>query len=308
MTSVQEAKRSIGAGDRAIGAMVYWTALTDVRIARTLYRQGFTSCGLQDALTADPKAEKVLNIAVGIANRRQGGADATGYAELKHKTDTEVAYQVVMRRDLSDRARYLEEARIRLDRGQHAPRPVVDVDPRAPQDESRDRLVDTIVDQYTELLAYADTQEVSKALVCAVRDVCSGLTLKAGFYLVRTEYLPQLMQLQKFMTSEMGANLEIWEIKTTDVNKAAAQRNAKESLRESLNVLLAEVEAFRTEHTDPEKVAAKSVNAQVKRFRELDGKVQLYADILGGYARDLTKAITTAKQEFVTAYCGDDAS
>lgn len=301
-------RKSIGSGN-LIGAMVYWTALSDVRTPRALFRQGIRACGLEDALAAEPKPEKVLNLAVGVANRRQGGAasnkTAPGYAKLKDKTDAVVTYAVFMRRDLTDRGRYLEEATVSIDRTAPNPSPVVTLTKGAPKDEARDNLITRIVDQYTELSSFSDTQEVSKTLVASVRDVCSGLTLKAGFYLVRPDYLLKLRALRDFMATDLGATLEIWEIGETVDNTKTAKRSASESLRAAVDELIANAREFAAENTDPDDVSTKSINAQMRRFRDLDAKVTLYADILADYSTDLHKAIADAKQSILGKYLGD---
>jgi hypothetical protein len=240
------------------------------------------------------------------------GKPAPGYAELKTKDPVSMAqplatYAVLMQRNAADRVRYVEEARVSIRRDQPHTSPMVDVDTHAPASTARDKLVDTIVAQYTELSTYSNTQEVSQTLVRAVRDVCSGLTLKGGVYLVRPEHLASLTSLQEFIARDCDGALELWEIRETTANARTAQRNARTSLRAAFDELMTEIATFRAENTDPTKVMAKSVNAKVREFRELDAKVALYADVLGSWRDELAGSIAKAKTEFLTAYLGDDA-
>lgn len=311
MTTRHDFKNAMADGDALIGVMVYWTELTGVRVARPLFRTGVRQCGLGAALADEPKPEAVLNRAVGVGNRSTRGDVATktkcGYAKLKRKDD-DATYSLLMRRDVGDRMGYREEATISIQRDATDPAPIVEVDPTAPADPARDRLVEVIVDEYTEQLRFANTEEVSQTLVRAVRDTCSGLTLRSGLYLVHPEHVTELTALQAFLASSCGATLEVWEQRSTARNAEVAQRNASALLRGEFTDLVAEVQAFAERHTDPDEVAQKSINARVRRFKELDGRVQLYADILGDHRDELLAAIADAKHRLLGAYLGSEDS
>jgi hypothetical protein len=307
---MNEYKESMSDGADLIGVMVYWTGLHDARVSRPLWRQGIRQCGLGAALSDEPKPEAILNRAVGTANRRQTGDVGTktkpGYAKLKRKDD-DATYAVLMRRDVGDRMGYLEEATVTIVRDAHDPEPTVATEPGVQPDDARDALVHVIVDEYTEMLQYANTQEISETLVRAVRDTCSGLMLKAGFYIVRPDHLAALTDLEKFLADSCGATLELWEIRSSSRNASTAQRNANKSIRLAFTELCDEVKTFRDEHVDDiDGTPQKSLNARVERFKDLDAKVQLYADVLGDYRDELTAAIAVAKRELLGAFIGFD--
>lgn len=291
-----------------VGALAYWTGLDGVRLPRAEFRAEVTAVGLKDALAAIPSAEKILNRAVGAANRRQSGdvtnKTKTGYARLKEKTDAVATYAVLMRRDVGNRMSYIEEATLSIDRTQPAPVPTVVVEHGAPADDERAELVKHIVDEYTDQLNNADTHEVSETLVRAIRDVCSGLTLRMGVYAVTPAYVEPLARLAAYL-ERVSVSLTVWEINSSSRNRANASKDARKSLRTTFDELMADVADFRAAHPKADEVAVKSVTSRVRRFKDLDAKVSLYADIVGDYAEQLRAGIDAAKRDLEACYLDD---
>lgn len=297
--AAERARRAMSQGD-LIAAQVYWQDLKGLSISRALFRQGIEAAGMGDALGAAPSAEKVLYTAATRASQRVEGdvrtKTKTHYAELKDKTDAQVVYAVMARRDVGGVRAYVEEASIAIDRALEAPPAVVTLRPNIPADAARDALVDGIVDTYQELLVTVYSQEVSETLVRAMTTVCSALTLKSGLYLVTPDHLPGVRQLEAFMASDCGVALDVWEIGESTSNHRTAARNASGQLTAAYRELLAQVEAFTAKHAPAaDDVPMRSVAVKMREFKELDGKVLLYADVLGDYAANLRDSIAKAK-------------
>jgi hypothetical protein len=297
-----ELQKALASGEKRIGALVYWTNLTDVRIDRALFRQGFRLCGLGKAVAKDPKPEASLNQASAIAMRRQGRDVEPARVELKYK-GTEAVYGVLMRRDVGDLRRYIEEAQISVMRDATDPAPIVATEAGAPIDPQRDAIIQSVIDQYNELRGYAHTLEMSETLMRAMA-LINALSLRTGVYFVPKEALHTIELLRTFLEGNTCAHMTVWEISATDRNLAQARRDAREAFTDRLSELVSEVKTF-TEGTSAEDVQMKSVNARVKRFKELDGKVGLWADILGDYQAELRAAIAEAKQKLLGAYLGE---
>lgn len=297
-----ELKEALAQGEKLLGAMVYWNNLTDVRIDRTLFRQGFRLCGLGKVVAKDPKPEASLNQAAAIATRRQGRDVEPARVELKSKA-TEATYGVLMRRDVADRRRYIEEAQISVVRDQPEPTPFVQTDPGAPLDPQRDEIIASVLEQFRELRGYAHTQELSETLMRAMGHI-GALSMRTGVYFVPAGALHTITLLKTFLESNTTATMSVWEIRATKGNTANAKRDAREAFAERLSELVDEVKTF-TAGTSVDDVQMKSINARVKRFKELDARVGLWADILGDHQLELRSAIAEAKQKLLGAYLGD---
>lgn len=303
--NLSDIEHALQQGTRKLGALVYWSNLTDVRIDRALFRQGFRLCGLGKAVAKDPKPEASLNQAATIATRRQGRDVEPARVELKSKGD-EAIYGVLMRRDVGDRRRYIEEAQISVVRESPVePTPFVSTDAHAAHDPQRDAIIQSVLEQYRELRQYAHTQEMSETLMRSM-SVVGALSLRTGVYFVPQGALHTIRLLKTFLESNTCAQVTIWEIAATDENTATAKRDAREALTDRINELIAEVQTF-TAGTSVEDVQMKSVNARVKRFKELDGRVGLWADILGDYQAELRATIAEAKQRLLGAFLGESS-
>lgn len=301
--TLDDVQRSLSRGQRNLGAFVYWNNLTDVRIDRSMFRQGFRMCGLGKAVAKDPKPEASLNQAAMIANRRQG-KDAPASVELKHKGD-EAVYCVLMRRDVADRRRYLEEATIAVERGGPTePTPTIAIDASSPPDDARDSIIAAVIENYTELRGYAHTQEMSETLMRAM-GVVNAISLRTGVYFVQYDKVPTVRLLKAFLETNTCATMSVWEIRDTDDNTTEAKKNAREAFTDRINELIAEVKDFTSRNPNPDDVQTKSINARVKQFKDLDGRVGLWADILGDYQAELRATIADAKQKLLGAYLGE---
>lgn len=301
--------RAMAQGQRKLGALVYWQGLTNVRVDRALFRQGFRVAGMGRAVQADPKPEATLHTAASMAARSQGREEPRAKVELKAK-GTHATYAVLMRRDVGDTRRYIEEARVAVERGDRksAPTPTIEVDQAAPVDDNRDALIERIVDAYVDLRSYVATQEFSETLVRALSG-CGGLSLRAGVYFVPVDALDSVRLLRAFVERETRASMTVWEIAATDENASTARRDAREAFQARITELVDEVRTFTAENT-VEQAATKSINARAKKFRELDGRVGLWADVLGDHVDELRGVIAEAKRTLLGSYLaaieGDD--
>lgn len=295
--------KALAHGQHKLGALVYWNGLTDVRIDRALFRQGFRIAGLGRAVQRDPRPEAVLTHAVTIAQRRQGRVDEKARVELKAK-GTHSTYAVLMRRDVGDQRRYIEEARIAVPRGDSGAAattaPIVEY-ATAVIDDQCQALVDAVLEQYTELAAYVGTQETSETLMRAMGHA-GALSLRSGIYFVPAAALDGIRLLKTFLEQNTRAALTVWDIAATAENAGTAKRDAREAFQDRLTALVAEVTAFTAENSDPDAANAKSVNARVRRFGDLDGRVSLWADVLGDHVAELRAAIAAAKSSLLGAY------
>lgn len=289
-------------GEVDIGALVYWRDLSGVRIEREVFRTGFRAAGLGAALAKDPSPEKLLNTAAGTANRKQDREQPKVKVELKAK-GTHAVYAVLARRDESDgRIKYLEEATVAVDR-ERGGTPIVNDLPGTPVDDGREAVIGRVLDEYADLQVNAHGQEVSEALTRAMA-VMEALPLRTGTYFVPASKLGAVRALREFVELHTTATVTSWVIRGSDENTATARRDAREAMLERIEDLVSEVKEF-VDTTPVEDAAAKSVNAAVRKFKELDGKVQLYADILGDYQAELQAAIAEARQRLLGAYLGD---
>jgi hypothetical protein len=304
-TELQELRDALAQGERSIGAFVYWTGLKDVRVDRSLFRQGFRVCGLGGAVQRDPKPEATLNAASNIASRRQGKEELPAYSELKRKSPDWVQYAVIMRRDVGERRGYLEEATITLDRKALEPLPVVAVAAGVQPDEQRDALIDAIVDTYGELRGYVNTEEFSQTLVRAMA-LMGAITLRSGVYFVPAANMPQAKMLKAFVENSTSAFVATWDIKVTDENAAQAGREARESFSERVTKLVGEVNEL-VATTSSEDVQMKQVTSKLRKLRDLEGKIDLFADVLDDYAAQLRKSLADARTTMAETYLGDDA-
>lgn len=334
--SAAKFEAALAHGDADIGALVYWRDLFGLRIPRDVFRTGMRACGLGGALARDPSPEKLLNVAAGTANRKQDRTAPRVKVELKAK-GTHAVYAVLARRDVeadcaacaahygqpggpcdegkpvasphrngaprpSLRVRYLEETTVAVDR-EHGGSLIVHDLPGTLDDVNREDVVKRVVDEYADLLVNAHGQEVSETLTRAM-DSMGALPLRTGTYFVPASQLGAVRALRDFIEKNTKATITSWIIRGDDENAATAKRDAREAMLDRIECLVTEVREF-TESTPVEDAATKSVNAAVRKFRELDGKVQLYADILGDYVSELHGAIADAKQRLLGAYLGD---
>lgn len=304
---------ALASGNDTLGALVYWRRLEGVRIRRPAFRAGFESIGLGKAVSKDPKPEACLNQAAAIASRKQGADGNAVRIEMKSK-DTHASYAVLVRRDEADgRRRYIEEALCRIERGVRTPPPplVTTIDQgAAAHDDVRDAVIKELGARYQELLDYAMTLELSDALIAAL-GLLEALPLRTGVYFVPASNLDRVRALKAFIESETDVQLTVWTIARNDENAAEAQRDARNAFTDRFKALTAEVQAFVDELPKGEEPPTKSVNARVRHFRELEGQVGLYADILGDYCAELTAAIASAKTALLGSFLGaedDDAA
>lgn len=301
--TLADVQAAMSTGARKLGALVYWAGLSEVRINRALFRQGFAFCGLDKVVSRDPKPEAILNTAASSAMRKQPRNDQTARVELKGKGADVATYGVLMRRDIADRRRYLEEAQITVMRYEENPTPTVQTDANAPADDNRDKVIAAVLAQYDEIRQFVHTQELSETLMRSMAAV-GAISLRTGVYFVPEKALPTIRSLKAFVEGNTPATITMWDIAATDENAATARRDAHESFKFRLSELVAEVKTF-TETCTPEDAASKSINARIRHFRDLDERVTLWADILGDFQADLHASIATAKETLLAAYLGE---
>ena len=300
-----ELKREMAAGDELLGSLVFWTGLSDVRIPRQAFRDEFTRMGLGAAIGRDPKAEACLSQAAGQATTK---LKRKGLAQVRLKDKgTHAVYAVLMRRDVTlpdqeTRVRYLEEARIVIDRGQPSPKPVIVTADDVAQDDDRDEVIDAVCVLYRDLLDNVHTEEVSEALMEAMV-LLGGLTLRPGVYFVPAANAPQLQALRLFLESYTAINLSTWDISRTSANAEQSARDARATFLDKIHELGEECRAFVAEKGE-EEASAKSINTRIRRFTDLEGQVELFADILGDHAANLRATLEATREAFRTSVLG----
>lgn len=303
MTPINEFQDALSGGNRKIGALVYWSGLNAVRIPRPEFRGGFEGCGLGDAVGRDPLPETCLNRAAATANRGQPRSDVAGKVELTAKHNFAV-YAVLMRRDLGARVQYLEEARISLERDQPNPVLTVSDHPDAPVDRSREDLIANVRAAYADIMANATTLEVSEAMVAAM-ELVGSLSVRTGVYFVPEASMGRVRALQAWLAT-VGVRLTAWEIGATEANAAEARRDAREAFIDKVRATAEECRAFVASKDEPN---MKSINARIKRFKDLDSQVALYSEILGDFQDEMQAAIDSARDSFMAELgLADDAA
>jgi hypothetical protein len=306
MTTLGEVRKAMAAGERVLGALVYWRALSTVSVERQAFRDGLRSLGLGKALGAIPRPESLLNRACGVAMRNQDRKRPAIKLQLKTK-GTHSVYAVLARRDdhsitgAQPKVRYLEEALITLDRTQTAPVPGVFVHPGAPPDDHRDAVTAEVLRAYADLRDNVHTEELSDTLIRAMA-VLSALALRTGVYFVPSVNLVAVHALQDWLSTHTSAQLTAWDIGEGDRNKAEAQQDARHSFRHRLGVLVETCREFTAGLT--EAASEVSVAARARQFRQLEAECELFADILGDYRTELTGAINAAHEAFKSAVLG----
>lgn len=307
ITNLAALQGHLAAGAKTLGTLVYWNNVADVRIGRARFRAAFDAMGLGGAVGRDPKAEACLNMAAAVASRRQRLNTPAVKIQLKEK-GTHAVYAVLMRRDLAvpgeaARVRYIEEARVAIPRDQHAPTAqYVTASDVAPDDE-RDEVIADMISEYDDLLLNIRTAEFSKALVAAM-SLLGGLSLRAGVYFVPAASMPQLNELRRFVADHTTVALTTWIIGSNDANLAQARTDARSALLDRVGTLVEECRAFATAKVDD--LSARSINARLKRFGDLEGQATLYADILGDRVDELRQTIADAKKAFRDSVLGPD--
>ena len=310
--SLTDLKHHLAGGTAPIGALVYWRGIHDVRIARAAFRAAFDAMGLGKAVGRDPKPEACLNMAAGVAVRRRD-RKSTAKVQLKTK-DTHAVYAVLMRRDVTTgalgetlqepRIRYIEEARVGIDRKQSNPTPQVVTASNVAQDDGRDELIADMVREYHDVMGCIRTQEASEALMLAM-SLLGGLSLRPGVYFVPARSMATVVELKAFMESQSSVEIVAWDIAATDANAGEARRDARAAFLDRVKLLADECRTF-TAGLGKEEASAKSINARIKRYHDLEGQTQLYADILGDYATELHSVITAARDTFKRDVLGFD--
>jgi hypothetical protein len=308
LTTLTDLQSHLASGTRTLGALVYWSGISDVRIPRTTFRTEFERMGLGKAVGRDPRAEACLNMAAAVASRRQGKDVQPAKVQLKEK-GTHAVYAVLMRRDVAvpgeptARVRYLEEARVAVDRGQPSPFPIVITASDVDQDDARDALIADMISEYQDILANIRTQECSEALMLAM-GLVGGLSLRPGVYFVPAARLATVLELKEFMYTHANVELSTWAITANDANVAQSRRDARSAFLDKIRVLVDECKAFADSKGD--ELTTKSINARVARFHTLDGQAQLYADILGDQVEQLRTVIADARDAFRDSVLGTD--
>jgi hypothetical protein len=313
--SLSDVQAVLASGDRIIGALVYWRALSTVRVPRDEFRDGFRRLGLGKALGRLPKPETLLHRACSRAMASQGKKQVPVKIALKTK-GTHCVYAVLVRCDDHSapegaRMRYLEDALITLDRGQPNPTPQVVLHHRAegartPAEFShRDRVIEQALAAYSDLRDNVFTDELSDTLMRAM-GLLSAIPLRTGVYFAPAVNLVAIRELQAFVAEKTTASITGWEIGESDANRHEAQEDARQSFRHRLGVL---VETCR-EFTDGLTEAAGdiSVAARARQFKALEAECEVFADILGDYRDDLVASIAAAHAAFKTAVLGPEAN
>ena len=293
-------ERELGRGSTTIGALVYWTSLKDCKLSRVLFKQGMELCGVGDAVKT-PKTETLLTEACSRAARHQGRDVDPVKLELKSKGQESV-YRVMMRRDVDGRARTIEEAQIAVDRYAVGATPTVKTLDGVPPDAQRDRILDDVVEWFSELQMNVFAPEVSDVLVESM-EILNALSLRTGCYFVTADQMDKVRAIAAFLAANTRAKITIWDMRATPENVATARVDAYESFVDKLADLTMRVKKF-TDRVSVEDATARSVNAKIREFKDLDAQVDLWADVLGDAQASLRESIENARTAILGDYLG----
>lgn len=304
MSLLHETKRVLGQGTRPLGALVYWDNLKNVEVLRTTLLAGFDAAGLAAAVSTPSEPATVLGLAV---NKQAHRRDADAQIDMVAKMDSEVVYAVLGHDvDGTGFTQWTERVRLRLDRT--LARPVLQIEPIAGRQVTPavDLVISEVAADYTTLLDYAKSTEVSSSLVRAMK-VAQTIALRSGVYLAPLSAMPAIESLAKFIEKETKIVFSMWEIMDGDRNAATAKRDAFNEFHTALTDLRDEVDAF-TASVKPDEANFRNVGAFVRRFKDLDGKVLIYADVLGELAESLRSSIDGARAALTKAYVDGDGA
>lgn len=293
--TAQRVSEVLGAqGLKTIGALVFWT-LSGVRIPRAELKEALEALGLGAAMVRQPTAATALAEAV-----KRTGMGRKGLIFRPMKRD----WALVVERGEGKTLRMSHVATFKVGADER-----VEVEELARFDElSNLRLA--IGAQYEEARDYAHSSDMSAVLCAALQGVGSsmmlgGLSLRqgaGGLYYVSAAKLDTMRSLAAMVHEKApGCSVEVMTLTGDADNLEAAARNVRGNITTQLRETRQEIQAFVAELKDKGRSArGDSITTRAEVFRQLQGRVELFSDVLGDTMGELKAQVEAARVELMT--------
>lgn len=285
-------------GLKTIGALVFWT-LSGVQIPRSELAQALEELGLSAAMVRTPKNEAALADAV----RRVGvGKKGVLFRPMKRE------WAIVLESGEGDRLKLVHVGTLKV-----STIGSVVLEERDGNDAQFRRaleLRDLVASQYTEVLENCHSTDLSAVLCAAMQGVGSdamlgGLSLRqstGGLYYVSAGKLDLLKRFAAMVNDKAPqSSVEVLTLTGDAENLDTAARNVRGNITTQLKQTREEIKEF-VAHLKEKGTPARgdSIVVRAEQFKQLRGRVELFADVLGDTMGELQAQIESARVELMT--------
>lgn len=287
-------------GAHTLGAMVFWS-LSAVHIRRDEFRARLADLGLDEAMPKDPSPKGALSKTVPTVLTGKRGVLARRVRN---------GFGLVLERLANDGRR--------LDMNHVATVTVADgelqvtyeePDSESALTEAQPGLIQALKTEYSQVRDYVQTPDLSEILSTALngsphRGLFAALSLRertGGLYFIHGSHVERAQRF-KALVEQLAPHCSITVLTITGDSENLDQTAAvaKTTFAAQLAALKAELVEF-TEHLrGSDKSASEySIATRAERYKELRARVDLFRDVLGDVATDLTGQIEDAKNDMV---------
>lgn len=291
-------------GLQSIGALVFWT-LSGVRIPRDELSSALDELGLGAAMVRTPKpetalAEAVKRVSVGI------GKKGILFRQMKREWALVVERGEGKDLKLNHVATYSVQTMGRL-----GPTVAVDARPNTTDAERHmsTEMLDRIGMAFAETLTTCHSTDLSAVLCNAMQGVGSdamlgGLSLRqstGGLYYVSAAKLDLLKRFAAMVNDKAPqSSVEVLTLTGDAENLDTAARNVRGNITTQLKQTREEIREF-VQHLKKDGKSARgdSIVVRAEQFKQLRGKVELFADVLGDTMGELKAQIESARVELM---------
>lgn len=308
--SLKKVADVLGQGRHTIGAIVLWT-LEAVHIPRAVLRARFEELGLGAAVPEDPSPEACM--------RRAAGEGMKGQVKVNDR-DSKDLPRVLVRECARDEERVtyaiVEERRVRgqkrLDYQQLCRIAVNRTTGKLELEDPDNAVAKKISEAYQRFVETADAQDVSHCLTTALtgtqtQPLLQGLSLRerhGGVYFVHAKHLPTLRLLAQWVEEQTDSTFNVLTMAADAENLEQAARMAKSAFTAKFRELMEELEQWRSE--SGEDANTRSAKVRLSRFARLRDQAELYKDLLGDMAAELSTHVEVVRRQLVTEFDLDD--
>jgi hypothetical protein len=280
---------------RLIGAVTFWS-LTGMRIRRDNLRSALDGLGFGFAVPKDPKAQKILRMAIEIVSRE---SPTSVVFDRVSDSKSEVVFAMSDRSSSSvaEVATYQHRTRLRLDKATGF----------VTLEDWNDPVLVAVVAKYRELLDYPTTSEIGLTLINVLRGRGTSLGLCAvnlrgesgGVYFVPEANVDRLNDLANLVDTIGGDGaITVWPIPVGDRAIAQAVTAATLDFGDRIRVVRADVADLMgslssTDELDPD---GRRVLARAKAFASISARAEVFGDLLGDLRADLEKDLAALRK------------
>lgn len=281
-------------GLKTIGALAFWT-LSGVRIRRDDLSAALDELGLGAAMVRKPKPASLLAESVKRVGMGQKGLI---FRQMKKE------WALVVERGEGKRLRFTHVATFRCaEKG-----PGIEVFEEEYFD-GTENLKLAIEAQYREVLEYAHSTDLSAVLCSAMQGVGSdmmlgGLSLRqstGGLYYVSAAKLDLLKRFAAMVNDKAPqSSIEVLTLTGDSENLDTAARNVRGNITTQLKETREEIKDFiKGLKEEGRSVRDNSLVVRAEQFKQLRGRVELFADVLGDSMAELKGQIEAARVELM---------